>query len=100
MDDTRPLLRELGMENCGSISTPLCATVEMEGIRSDRSDVSAELATKRRAAVARVVYLSQDRLDQGVAEVELGKTMAIPREDDGERVTRVARYLRGPDYTQ
>ena len=65
----RSLLRELGMENCRSISTLLCATVEKEGNRSDRPEVSAELATKHRAAVARVVYLAQDRLDLGVAEV-------------------------------
>ena len=65
----RSLLRELGMENCRSISTPLCATVEKEGHRSDRLEVSAELATKHRAAVARVVYLVQDRLDLGVAAV-------------------------------
>ena len=32
----RSLLRELGMEHCPSISTPLCATVEKEGNRSDR----------------------------------------------------------------
>ena len=31
----RSLLRELGMENCRSISTPLCATVE-EGRTSER----------------------------------------------------------------
>ena len=42
-------------DNCRSISTPLCATVEKEGNRSDRPEVSAELATKHRAAVARVV---------------------------------------------
>ena len=35
--------------------------------------VSAELATKHRAAVARVVYLAQYRLDLGVAAVELAK---------------------------
>ena len=62
----RSLLRELGMENCRSISTPLCATVKREGNRSDRPEVSAELVTKHRAAVARVVYLAQDRLDWGV----------------------------------
>ena len=73
----RSLLRELGMENCRSISTSLCATVEKEGHRSDRPEVSAELATKHRAAVARVVYLAQDRLFLGVAAVELAKTMAI-----------------------
>ena len=67
----RSLLRELGMESCRSISTPLCATVEKEGNPSDRPEVSAELATKHRAAVARVVYLAQDRL---------AKSMAIPRE--------------------
>ena len=33
-----------------------------------------------------------------MAAVELAKTMAIPREDDGERLKRVARYLHGPDY--
>ena len=67
------LLRELGMENCRSVSTPLCATVEKEGNRSDRPEVSAELATKHRAAVAQVVYLAQDLLDLGVAAVELAK---------------------------
>ena len=51
----RSLLRELGMEECRSISTPLCATVEKEGNRSDRPEGSVELATKHRAAVARVV---------------------------------------------
>ena len=97
----RSLLRELGMENCRSISTPLCATVEKEGNRSNRPGVSAELATKHRAAVARVVYLAQDRLDFGVAAVELAKTLAIPREGDDERLKRVARYLHGqPDYLQ
>ena len=54
-----------------------------------------------RAAVARVVYLAQDRLDLGVAAVELAKTMAIPREGDDESLERVARYLHGqPDYLQ
>ena len=67
-------LRELGMETCRSVSTPLSATVEKEGDRSDRPEVSAELATKHRAAVARVVYLAQDRLDVGVSAVELAKT--------------------------
>ena len=47
------------------MSTPLNLTVEKEGDRSDRPEVSAELATKHRAAVARVVYLGQDRLDLG-----------------------------------
>ena len=66
--------------SCRSISTPLSATVDKEGNRSDRSEVSAELAKKHRAAVARVVYLAQYWLDLGVAAVELAKTMAIPRE--------------------
>ena len=57
-----------------------------------RLEVSAELATNHRAAVARVVYLAQDRLALG---------MAIPREGDNERLKRVARYLRGtPDHVQ
>ena len=40
------------------VSTPLSATVEKEGDRSDRPEVNLELATKHRAAVARVVYLA------------------------------------------
>ena len=41
----------------------------------------------------------QDRLDLGVAAVELAQTRAIPREGDDERLKRVARYLLGhPDY--
>ena len=85
----------MGLENCRSISTPLSATVEKEGDRSDRPEVSAELATKHRAAVA------QHRMDLGVASVAVGKTMAIPREGDDERLKRVARYLHGqPDFIQ
>ena len=97
----RSLLREFGMENCRSISTPLCDTVEKEGHRSDRPELSAELATTHRAVVARVVYLAQDRLDLGEAAVELAKTMAIPRKGEDERLKRVARYLHGhPDHMQ
>ena len=55
----RSLLRELVMETCRSVSTPLSLTVEKEGVRSDRSEVCAELATKHGAAVARVVYLAR-----------------------------------------
>ena len=93
----RSLLREMGMETCRSVSTPLSLTVEKEGDRSDRLEVSAEFATKHRAAVAR----AQDRLDLGVAAVELARTLAIPREGDNQRLKRVARYLHGnPDYVQ
>ena len=44
----------------------------------------------------------QDRLDLGVAAVELATTtVAIPREGDDERLKRVARYLHGdPDCMQ
>ena len=99
--DVRSLLRELGMEICRSVSTPLSLTVEEEGGRRDRHEFSAELAKKHRASVARVVYLAQDRLDLGVAAVELAKTMAVPIEGDRERLKRVARYLHGhPDYIQ
>ena len=97
----RSLLRELGMENCRSISTPLSATVEKEGNRSDRSEVSADVATTHRAAVARIVYLAQDLLDLGVAAVELANTMELPREGDDGLLKRVAIYLHGhPDYMQ
>ena len=86
----RSLLREFGMEK--KVSPRHCA-------RSDGLEVSAELATKHHAAVARIVCLAQDRLDLGVAAVELAQTMAIPREGDDERLKRVARYLHGhPNY--
>ena len=54
----------------GELSKYVHATVRHCG---DRLVVSAGLATKHRAAVARVVYLAQDRLDLGVATVELDK---------------------------
>ena len=84
----------------GELSMYLHAIVRHcgDGNRSDRPEVSAELATKHRAAVAKVVYLAQDRLDLGVAAVELAQNMAITREGDDERLKRVARYLHGhPD---
>ena len=87
---------------CRSISTPQCHSGE--GDRSERPEVSAEFATKHRAGVARVVCLAKDRLNLGVAAVELAKTMAVPREGDDERLKRFARYLHGhpdpPDYIQ
>ena len=38
---------ELGMEKCRSVSTPMSVTVEKDGDRSERPEVSAELATSR-----------------------------------------------------
>ena len=76
----------------------MCHCGEKDGIRSDRQEVSAELVSKNRAAVARIVYLANDRLDLGVAAIELAKTKAIPRECDDERLKRVARNFHGhPD---
>ena len=47
------------------------------------------------------MYLGQDRLDLGVAAVELAKTVAMLNEGDDERFNRVARYLHGhPDCLQ
>ena len=80
----RPSLREL---DCRSISTPLSATAEKEGDLSERPETSAERTTEHRAAVA------QDRLDLGVAAVELAKTMAIPKEGLDDRLTRVSHTI-------
>ena len=45
--------------------------------------------------------LAQDRLDLGVAAVELAKTHGNSREGDNELLKRVARYLHGnPDHVQ
>ena len=97
----RSLLREPVTESCRSVSTPLSLTVEKDGDRSDGLELSAELAKKHRAAVARVVYLAQDRLDLGVAAVELAKPVAVPKAGGNERLKRVARYLHGhPDHIQ
>ena len=86
----RSLLRESGMEKCRRISTPLSATVEKEGVRSDHSEVSAELATKHRwCSWSRIGWIWE------WAAVELAKTMAIPRKGDDERLKRVVRYLHG-----
>ena len=70
---------EWGENGLGEWRTPLSATAEKEGDRSDRPEVSAELATKHLAVVPRFVHLAQDRLDLGVASVELTKTMTVPR---------------------
>ena len=64
------------MEDCRSISTPRSTTVDKEGGQNDSPEICAARAKKHRAAVARIVYLAQDRLD--LAAVELAKTMALP----------------------
>ena len=61
------------------------------GVRPDRRHVRSllcELVMEN----CRSISLAQDRLDLGVAAVELAKTMAIPRDGDDERLKRVARY--------
>ena len=70
--------------------------MDKEGIRSDRREVGAELATKLRAAVARGCVPGP-----GSAGFGNGGTLAIPREGDDERLKRVARCLHGrPDDMQ
>ena len=61
----RSLLREPVTESCRSVSTPLRLSVEKDGDRSDRLELSAEVAKKHRAAVARVVYLAQGSVGFG-----------------------------------
>ena len=65
------------------VSPPNCATVESEGNRSDRPEVNAELATKHRAAIARVVYLAQ------IGWIWEWRQLSSPtREGDDERLKR------------
>ena len=91
----RQLLRDLGMEDCRSMSTPPSAAVEKETDQNHLPEICADLAGKHPAAAARIVHLAQDRLDLRAVAVELARTMAMPGAGDEARLKRVARYLRG-----
>ena len=55
--------------------------------------MTPEDARRYRAAVARVVYMAQDRIDLALTACELAKSMANPKVGDETRIKRVGRYL-------
>ena len=74
----RSLLREMGMEICLSVSLSRSLTAIKEGDRSGRRQLSVEVVTNHRAAIARTMSLIQNRLYLGVTIVELVKIMTSP----------------------
>ena len=58
-------------------------------------------ARRHRSAVARVVFLAQDRPDLDVVACTFAKTTAHPKIGDEWLVKRVCRYIKGrPRYAQ
>ena len=95
------LLEDLGLENSQGLSTPCAVRMDSgKGVVdiTKPKELLPELpppqqARRHRAGVARVVYVSQDRVDLGYVGVELAKTMATPRQGDPELLLRVGKYL-------
>lgn len=78
-------------EGMKPVVTPGVAELEV-----DEGPMDAERATAHRADTARTNYLGIDRPDVQYASKEASRRMSAPRVVDGERLTRIARYLGHP----
>ena len=86
------MLREFGLSECKPVCTPVAR--EEQSLGDDRPDMPKAEASRFRRAVAKVNYLSQDRLDIALGSSLLARTMSRPREGDEQRLKRILRYLR------
>ena len=87
----RILLEEWGMAGASGVDTPFWPD---DGIDPETKELMTTLEGFRyRRAVARLNYLSQDRVDLNTASCLLSRSMAKPREGDDLKVKRVLRYL-------
>ena len=86
------VIRELGLkDDSREVSSPAEKRI---GEHEPRKLEGAE-ATKYRAMVARMNYLSQDRTDIANTVKELSKDMSSPDTDSMARIKRLGRYLKG-----
>lgn len=90
------LLREYGLMECNSVSTPLSNETDKNlGQREDRELMGVQEARRHRGSCARLNYLAQDRPDLAATACCLAKTMATPRQGDELIMKRAVRYLNG-----
>ena len=97
------LLKEMGMDMCKPMGSPHVVDAKSLDALADetRDFMPPSEARRHRSAVARVVYMAQDRPDLDVAACTLSRTMARPRKGDEVLVKRVCRYIKGrPRYAQ
>ncbi len=106
------LVRELGLHDAKSVSTPgtreeanrastIDTGIDVDDLLNAKRDPKDEEllqdaeATTFRALTARANYLAQDRPDAQYAVKEIARRMAAPRRGDWELLKRFGRYLRG-----
>ena len=91
------LLEETGLKDCKPVETPFWTEPTPEERDSQQSLHGSE-ATRFRRHVARISYLSQDRIDLCVAANKLSRLMSNPKTCDDIALKRVARYLKGKPF--
>ena len=86
------LLKEMEMDMCKPVGSPHVVDAKSLDALADetRDFMPPSEARRHRSAVARGVYMAQDRPDLDVA-----KTRARPRKGDEVLVKRVRRYIKG-----
>ena len=89
------IVRELGLENAKSLTSPWSAEELKEGDDADTEPLAGEEATRYRAVTARLNYLALDRPDIQYATKEVSKKMSNPRKTDWRGLKRIGRYLLG-----
>jgi hypothetical protein len=85
---------QMGMQNeSKGVNTPGVKGITDYGAK----DLDAFRATKFRAIAARANYLSQDRSEIQFSVKELCRAMSCPKEDDWNKLKRLARYIVGKE---
>ena len=96
--DTRhvkEVLKALDMLESNAVATPCVEEQRREEEDGEEQVLQGEEATRYRAVVARVNYLSQDRADIRYSTMRLCSRMSSPTPRDMEKLKRMARYLKG-----
>ena len=87
------LIQEWGMRNCKTMDTPMSKDVAE---RLSSGEVSGDIeARKARRSIARINYMSLDRIDLSVVSRMLCQRMSSPTRGTEIGLKRVIRYLRG-----
>ena len=85
-------MEEWRLQGANGVETPLVE--DTRGSRDALPKLPAAEASAFRAAVAKLNYLTQDRIDIATATNLLARWMSKPREGDSVALKRVLRYLR------
>ena len=87
------LLREIGLDQARSLSSPGAVTAEMR--EDGGEELSSERGSQYRRIVGKLMWMLPERPDLAYCTKELARNLAKPRASDWAKLKKLCRYLRG-----